>query len=211
MSKPSIQELLDSGDYELIGQMHHEEIKEFVMQQISEGGKLVYLFMIYQFLMILLGIFFFTRSIVKAFNGFFEPLYFSLTALVFCFTILIVIHELLHALALKLTGAKKISFGGYLKKFIFYAEADLHVLNRKQFAFVALTPLVAIKFISLAGIIFFFNYPTVYFFIFVMCAHSLFCAGDIGLLSLFYRNKEAEIFTFDVKAEKAGYYYQKIR
>ena len=167
--------------------------------------------MIYQFLMILLGIFFFARSIVKAFNGFFEPLYFSLAALVFCFTILIVIHELLHAVALKFTGAKKINFGGYLRKFIFYAEADQHVLNRKQFAFVALAPLTVVKIISLAGVFLCFNHPATYFFIFLMSAHSLFCAGDIGLLTLFYREKKTEIFTFDVKAEKTSYYYQQLR
>ena len=209
MSNPSIYELQKSGNYELIGQLHHDEIKEFVLQQLSEGGKLVFSFMIYQFLMILLGLFFFTRSIVKAFNGYFEQLYFSLAALVFCFTFLIVIHELLHAAALKFTGAKKINFGGYLRKFIFYAEADQHVLNRKQFAFVALAPLTVIKIVSLAGIIFYFFHPAVYFFIFLMGAHSLFCAGDIGLLTLFYKDKEAAIFTFDVKAEKTSYYYQK--
>lgn len=211
MRNPTIHELRESGDYELIGQLHHNEIKEFVLQQLSEGGKLVFSFMIYQFLMIILGLFFFTRSIVKAFNGFFEPLYFSLAALVFCFTILIIIHELLHAVAIKFTGARKINFGGYIKKFIFYAEADRHVINRKQFAFIALAPLAVIKVVSLVGIILYFSQPAVYFFIFVMCAHSLFCAGDIGLLTLFYREKNTNIFTFDVKSEKTSYYYRRIK
>jgi hypothetical protein len=211
MGNPSIHELRESGDYEQIGRLHHNEIKEFVMHQISEGGKLVFIYMIYQFLMIILGLFFFTRSIVKAFSGHFDPFYFSLAALLFCFTILIVIHESLHAVALKFTGAKRINFGAYLRKFIFYAEADQHVLNRKQFAFVALTPLFVIKIISLLGVILYINNPAIYFFVFLMCAHSLFCAGDIGLLSLFYRDTKTEIFTFDIKAEKTSYYYQKIQ
>ena len=210
MGNPTIQEIRESDKFELIGQLHHDEIKDFVIHQLSEGGKLVFSFMIYQFLMILLGIFFFTRSIVKAYNGFYEPLYFSFAALVFCFSILIIVHESLHAVALKFTGAKKINFGGYLRKFIFYAEADSHVLNRKQFAFVALTPLMIVKVVSLAGVILYFNHPAAYFFIIVMSAHSLFCAGDIGLLTLFYKDKKAEIFTFDVKAEKTSYYYQRI-
>ncbi len=210
MRNPTIHELRESGAYELIGRLHHDEIKEFVLQQLSEGGKLVFSYMIYQFLMILLGLFFFTRSIVKAFNGISEPLYFSMGALVFCFSLLIIIHELLHAFALKLTGAIKINFGGYLRKFIFYAEADQHVLNRKQFAFVALTPLIVVKIISLAGVILYLANPAAYFFIFVMSAHSLFCAGDIGLLTLFHRNRKTDIFTFDVKNEKTSYYYQKI-
>jgi hypothetical protein len=210
MRNPSIQELRNSDDYELIGQLHHNEIKEFVMQQISEGGKLVFNYMIYQIAMILFGMFFLSRSIIKAFNGFYEPLYYSLAAIIFCFTLLIIIHELLHAFALKFTGAKKINIGGYLRKFIFYAEADQHVLNHKQFAFVALTPLFAVKILMLLGIIIFFHSSAIYFFIFVMSAHSLFCAGDIGLLTLFYHDKDTEIFTFDVKAKKTSYYYQKL-
>ena len=209
MRNPTILELRESGNYELIGQLSHNEIKEFVMHQISEGGKLVLSYMIYQILMILLGLFIIVHSIVKAFNSFFEPLYFTLVALVFCFSILIVVHELLHAFALKLTGAKKINLGGYLKKFIFYAEADQHVLNRNQFAFVALTPLIVAKLISIVGIILFLNDPFIYFFIFLMSAHSLFCVGDIGLLTLFFRDKRAAIFTFDVKDEKTSYYYRK--
>ncbi len=209
MGNPTIHELRESGGYELIGELHHNEIKEFVMHQISEGGKLVLSYMIYQIIMILLGLFFLSRSVILAFNGIFEPLYYSLTALVFCFSILIIIHELLHAWALKYTGAKKIKIGGYLKKFIFYAEADQHVLNKKQFALVALTPLMVVKIISLIGIVLFLNHPAVYFFIFLMSAHSLFCAGDIGLLTLFYNYENAEIFTFDVKAEKTSYYYRK--
>ncbi|MBN2636995.1 MAG: DUF3267 domain-containing protein [Prolixibacteraceae bacterium] len=210
MRNPSIHELRESADYKLIGKLSHNEIKEFVMHRISEGGKLVFSYMIYQIAMILFGMFFFTRSIILAFNGNFEPLFFSLAALVFCFTFLIIIHELLHALALKFTGAKKINIGGYLKKFIFYAEADKHVLNRKQFSFVALTPLFVVKIVTLIGIVLFFHHPAAYFFIFLMSAHSLFCAGDIGLLTLFYHEKNAEIFTFDVKAEKTSYYYQKL-
>jgi hypothetical protein len=208
MKNPTIDELRNSGKYELIAQLNHQQIKEFVVNQLSDGGAIIKTYMIYQVLMILVGIFFFTRSIVLAFQGFNEPLYYSLTAFVFSFSVLIVIHELLHGIALKLVGAKHVTFGGYLQKFIFYAEADRFVINRKQFAFIALTPLFAVKLLTLIGILFFFNHPVFYFLIFVMSAHSLFCAGDIGLLSVFYKTKNAEIFTFDVKAEKTSYFYR---
>jgi len=137
-------------------------------------------------------------------------LYYSSGALIFCFSALIILHELLHGIALKLAGAKRVSYGGYFKKFIFYAEADQFVINRHQFAFIALTPLFVVKLITLIGIIFFFNQPALYFLIFVMSAHSLFCAGDIGLLSVFYQIKNIEIFTFDLKAEKTSYFYRRI-
>jgi hypothetical protein len=210
MTNPTIDELRNSGEYELMAQLNHQQIKEFVIEQLTESSKIIKIYMIYQVLMIMIGMFFFTRSIVLAFKDYSMPLFYSLAALVFCFSVLIVIHELLHGIALKLSGAPKISFGGYLKKFVFYAEADQFVINRKQFAFIALTPLFAVKLITLIGIIFLFNQPVLYFLIFIMSSHSLFCAGDIGLYSVFLKLKNVEVFTFDVKAEKTSYFYRRI-
>lgn len=210
MTNPTINELQNSGKYELMAQLNHQQIKEFVIEQLTGKIKIIKIYMIYQVLMIMIGMFFFTRSIVLAFKGDFLPLYYSLSALVFCLSVLIVIHELLHGIALKISGATKVTFGGYLKKFVFYAEADQFVINRRQFAFIALTPLFAVKLITLTGIIFLFGQPFFYFLMFVMSAHSLFCAGDIGLLSVFYKFKNTEVFTFDVKAEKASYFYKRI-
>ena len=209
-SNPSIDKLRNSDEYELIARLNHQQIKEFVITQLTDNGKMIKTYMIYQVLMIMTGMFFFTRSVVLAFKGDSVPLYYSLAALVFCFSVLVIIHELLHGIALKITGAKHVTYGGYLKKFIFYAEADQFVINRRQFAFIALTPLFAVKLITLTGIIFLFGQPFFYFLMFVMCAHSLFCAGDIGFLSVFYKFKNSEVFTFDVKAEKTSYFFRKI-
>lgn len=42
-----------------------------------------------------------------------------------------------------------------------------------------------------------------------MSAHNQFCASDIGLLSIFFKNRNSEIFTFDVKAEKTSYFFMR--
>lgn len=210
MRNPSIEELRNPEKYELIAQLNHSQIKEFVIDQLTTKSRMITAYMIYQIIMIMIGMFFFTRSIVLAFQGSPIQLYYSLAALVFSLSVLVIVHELLHGTALKLAGAKRVTYGGYLKKFIFYAEADQFVINRRQFAFIALTPLFAVKLITLIGIIFLFSHPVFYFLIFVMSAHSLFCAGDIGLLSVFYKIKNIEIFTFDVKAEKTSYFYRRI-
>ncbi len=210
MANPTIEALQNSGKFELIAELNHQEIKEFVLHQLMKNTKIIQGFMIYQVVMIITGIFFFTRSVVLALHNQINPLIYSLAALLFCFTLLIVIHEMLHGIALKITGARKLHFGGYIKKFIFYAEADRHVLNRKQFELVALAPLVVVKLITLIGIILFLYHPVFYFLIFVMSAHSLFCAGDIGLLSIFYHEPGVEIYTYDLKAEKKSYYFRRI-
>ena len=208
MTNPTIEELQNSEKYELVAELEHRQIKEFVMKQITTESNLIRGFMIYQGIMILVGLFFATRPLVLAMRGNSEPLMYLLGAIVFTFTLLIIIHELLHLLALKITGAPKITVGGYLKKFIFYAEADRHILNRKQFALVALTPLVVVKAVTLIGIILTIGEPVFYFWIFVMSAHSLFCAGDIGLLSFFDRYPDSKVYTYDVKEEKRSYFFR---
>lgn len=208
MNNPDVEELQNSGKYELVYELEHQQVKEFVINQITSGSKLVRGYMLYQLVMILIGLFFVTRPLVLAIRGNYQPLIYLFIAIVFTFTFLILIHELLHALAFKITGARKVSIGTYLKKFIFYAEADRHVLNRKQFTLVALTPFLTIKLITLAGIIITLGTPGVYFWIFVMSAHSLFCAGDIGMLDYFYQFRDSGLFTFDLKAEKKSYFYR---
>lgn len=207
-SNPSIEELKNGNNYELYAQLEHSEIKAFVLSQLEKGGWLVKGFMVYQALMVLLGLFIITRALVFSFKGLYEPLWYCVGTITFCVTALVIIHEFLHGMAIKLTGAEKVRYGAYLKKFIFYAEADRHVFNRKQFTWVALTPLVVIKLISIAGIIIFFGHPFIYSFLLLMSVHSLFCAGDIGLLSVFY-STQSEVFTFDIKEERKSYYFRK--
>ncbi len=209
MSNPGVEELQNSDSYEQVYVLEHQQVKEFLVKHITSGGKLIKGYMLYQLLMILMGLFFITRTVVLAYRGNFQPLFFLFMAVIFSFTILILVHEVLHAFAFKLTGAPKVSIGSYLRRFIFYAEADRHVINRRQFAFVALTPLVVIKLASLAGIIFSTGQPSLYFWGVIMSAHSMFCAGDIGMLDYFYQYPNTELFTFDLKDEKKSYFFRK--
>ena len=209
MPNPTVEELQNSDNYELLAELEHREIKNFVIEQVTTESRLIRAFMIYQGLIILAGLFFATRPLVLAMRGNYQPLFWLLGAIAFSFTLLVIIHEMLHLLALKITGAPRITIGGYIKKFIFYAEADRHVLNRKQYELVALTPLVVVKAVTLTGIIFTIGNPSFYFWMFLMCVHSLFCAGDIGMLSFFNRFPGSEVYTFDVKEENRSYFYRK--
>ena len=206
---PTTHDLQNNEQYELVNILSHHQIKEFIINQISSGSKLIKGYMYYQIIMIIIGIFFITRTFILALRNDFQPLFYLFVGVLFTFTLLILIHELLHALAFKLTGAGKVTIGSYLKKFIFYAAADQHVLNRNQFKMVALMPFVVVKFISIAGIVYFIGHPAFYFWIFIVCAHSLFCSGDIGMLDYLYQEKDSEIYTFDVQKEKKSYFFRR--
>jgi len=209
MANPTIEELQNSEDFELIAELDHSQIKEFVIDRLTTNSGLTRFYMYYQTFMILLGIFILTRGIVFAFRETSDPLWFALGALVFSFTFMIPIHEMLHGLAIKFTGAQKVNYGAYLRKFIFYAEADRHVMNRNQFRLVALAPLVVVQVFTLIAGVVLWNTAGLYFVAMIMSVHSLFCAGDIGLLSIFYAEGDRQVFTFDIKAEKKSYYYRR--
>lgn len=201
------EDLHNYNEFELLAEVSHQKLREFVVDQIKEEKYLIRIYSVYQVIMMILFIFLLTRSVILSFKGHSEYITGMGFALLFSFSLLIVIHELLHALAYLLTGAKKISFGVILKKFIFYALADQQVIASKAFHIVALAPLVIVKMICL--IIIFKTGITglLYFALTVMCLHSLFCAGDMAMLAFYNLNRGKEIFNFDNRSEGKTYFY----
>ena len=204
---PTISELHKEADYEMIAAVKLKDIRDFVISQAGKDKKLIPLYAVYQTLLFLSGLFFLTRAVVLAFRG--NPVFLEVVAIsiLLGFTLLVVIHELLHGIALKVAGARTVTFGGSLRKFIFYAEADRFVMGKKRYLAVALTPLLVIQLITTAGILVWYDAPAVYFFLMLMTIHSFFCAGDIAMSALFYRFPGREIFTYDHAAEKTCYFF----
>lgn len=195
------------SNFELLAEVSHQKLREFVVDQISREKLIVRIYSGYQVLLMLLFSFFLTRSIIWAFKGSAQPILAVAAAIAFSFTLLVVIHELLHALAYLLSGARNISFGLILRKFIFYALANKQVIGQKAFFFVALLPFVVVKIVCMAGIILFFGSPVMYFFLSVMCLHSLFCAGDMAMLAFYRLNNDKEIYNFDDRTKGKTYFY----
>lgn len=204
---PTVEELSSSQEYELLATVEHSRIKDFVLDQVMEDRRFIPYYMVYQTILFLGALFFFTRSVVLAVRGDWSYLLVSLGSVAFSLTFLVVIHELLHGLVLKLAGAPRINFGVVHGRFIFYAEADQFVMGKKDFLWVAFTPLVFIQIITLVLIILWYAQPLVFFPVMVMCIHSFFCAGDVALAALFYRFPGHDVFTYDNRNEKASYYY----
>jgi len=203
------EDLLDENEFELVTEVSHQDLKEFVVAQISQEKLIIRTYSIYQLVMVLLFMFFLSKSVVLAIKGFPEMFIPIIGAVVFSLSALIVIHELLHALAYLLTGARKIAFGAIIKKFVFYALADRQVISPGAFRIVALAPFALVKLACLIGIVIFFNQQLMYFCIAVMCLHSLFCAGDIAMLAFYRVHSGKEIYNFDDKAKGKTYFYSR--
>jgi hypothetical protein len=201
------EDLQNDNGFELLAEVSHQELRKFVVEQITKEKYLIRSYSVYQVVMMMLLVFLLTRSIVLAVKGYAEPIIGIGLALLFSFSVLIVIHELLHALAYLLSGARRISFGLNLRKFVFYALADKQVIASRAFHWIALAPLVVVKLICIAGAITFYNEQLMYFFVTVMCLHSLFCAGDMAMLAFYRLHNEKEIYNFDNRSEGKTYFY----
>jgi hypothetical protein len=201
------EDLQNNNEFELLEEVSHQNLKSFVMEQVKKEKYIIRIYSVYQMILMPLFAFFLTRSIIFAIKGHPEAIIQVGLAILFSFTILIVIHELLHALAYLMTGSRNISFGFILKKFVFYALADRQVVGSRAFHVVALAPFLIVKLVCLGGIIAFYNVPLVYFFLSVMCLHSLFCAGDLAMLAFYNLHRGKEIYNFDVRSEGKTYFY----
>ncbi|MFA5329639.1 MAG: DUF3267 domain-containing protein [Prolixibacteraceae bacterium] len=205
--KLSPEDLQNKDEFELLTEVSHQQLKEFVAEQITKEKFIIRVYSVYQILMIMLFIYLGTRSIVLLIKGHALQISGIGLAVLFSFTALIVLHELLHALAYWVTGARRISFGLELKKFIFYALADRQVIAPRAFHFVALAPFVVVKLVCLVGFFSSHNIVLTYFFLSVMCLHSLFCAGDIAMLAFYNLYPDREIYNYDNRTEGKTYFY----
>lgn len=199
------------NSFEKLESLSHDDIKPFIRRELTGNQGWGLIAKMYQGV----GLLLFGFALIKAFAPFMKHretvmLEWMGWGFLFCFTALIIIHELIHFFAYLAVGARRLSFGMDLRKFIFYVQADRQVLNYNQFKVVALAPAVLIAAASIAGAIIWFEQPLYYFFLTVLSVHSLFCAGDMGMLCFFENRSEDEIYTFDVKSERKTYFYRKI-
>jgi hypothetical protein len=204
------EELIHDTAFTKIAEVQHSEMKRFLIPEIEQQpvwAKIGNMYQIGGFLALIIGTF---KAFLPLFAGKeVDNLWWLGGGILFSFSLLIVMHELTHALAYKVVGAKKLSFGMILRKFIFYVQADKQVFDYHKFRIVALAPAVVIGIITLAGMIIFYNQHLFYFFLAIFGLHSIFCGGDFGLLCFFENRKNDEILTFDDKEKGLTYFYSK--
>lgn len=203
------EDLIKNDNFELLAEVDHRNIKQFIFEQITKEKHLIRLYSAYQISMIALFIFLLVKAIIQSSSGMNSALINIGYALLFSFTALIILHELIHALAYRMQGAHNITFGAIWKKFIFYAAADKQVIDYHTFKVVALAPFVAVKLVSLILAIYFWMTPFAYFFMSLMCIHSLFCAGDIAMLAFYKLHPEKEIYNFDDLSQQKTFFYHR--
>lgn len=183
--------------YEVHHTLSHEQMLPFVQQYLRKFSnpviRIYWLFNLIVLLMLGYLFLFFPTTIDKGLTN---------IGLGICsFFLLIPLHEWIHGIAYKISGAPKVSYHAVLRKLIFYALADRFVIGYRSFLFVAFSPFIIIT--TLLTILLF---STETLAIAWVCwagllIHTSGCAGDFALAAYFYEERNRAPLTYDLQEE----------
>jgi len=203
--RPDAETLQESPDYQKLLELEFSEMIPFVLTNIRKPGiiPLFYMFINVAFLFFIL-----VYSIWSIQSG---PLSLGriilqiITGIIAGSILVIPPHELLHGLAYRILGAKKIRFGMDLQQFVFYVTADRFPITRRELAFLALTPFLIINLTLIAVTVFWAPEQTLFFSV-LLLSHNIMCIGDFAMISYAYSQSGA-LYTFDDIEKKISYFF----
>jgi hypothetical protein len=202
--------LSSSSEYKLVRQLHHDEIIDFLMQQLKQLRWPMAFFYGFNIMLIALIISFTAGNIAQSYINWSAYFLYLLLGLICGMVLVIPVHEILHGIAYKLIGATKVKYGADLKQMLFYASAPGFVAGKRGFYLVALTPFAIINLLFLAGIIY-GHIPLQWGSLVAFFTHSTMCIGDFAMINYMASFHGKEVYTFDDKTERTSYFYIKDR
>ena len=202
---PDAETLQQDPAYRIVLELDFDQIIPFVLTNIRKRG-LIPLFYIsinaaFLFFIILYAIWNIRLGSLSA-----GKIFWQIAAGVLAGSILVIPpHELLHGLAYRLLGARKIKFGMDLQQFIFYVTADRFPISKKELAILAMTPFVLINLGLIALTVTWVSQFTLFSASLLLC-HNIMCIGDFALISYAFSQK-GELYTYDDTEIKKSYFF----
>jgi hypothetical protein len=201
MDSPTLSDLA-SDRYELLGQMTHATLADFVVEYFFR--RLTWVVWLHHALSAVT----FAAAIGVAAQqerGFLPGLGDFGLAFVAMLVLLLPLHELIHAVAYRFVGASDIRWDYSLHMMAVWVIAHRFVADGRQFAFVALAPFVVINAGLIVSILLFPSAAV--FLLFLLLWHLHGCAGDWSLLNFVWINRERGFWTFDDATEGRSYFF----
>jgi len=205
--KPDAETLQKENGYKKILELNFSEMIPFVLSNIRKGGVIPLLYLsinlIFLFFIILYAAWSVKNGSLNA-----GKIFWQIVAGVLAGSILVIPpHEILHGLAYRLLGARKIKFGMDLQQFIFYVTADRFPISKKELAFLAMTPFVLINLGLIALTATWVSQYTLFFASLLLC-HNIMCIGDFAIISYAFSQK-GELYTYDDTEKKRSYFFER--
>ena len=205
---PGVETLRSGKEYQLVQELGFQEMIPFVLSHIRERGimSLIYLGVNLGMLIVI---------VLYIFAGFLDQqltwggLIGQSLAGIFTGSILVIpLHELVHGVAYRLLGAKKIRFGADFQQFIFFVTADRYPVSGRQLHFLALAPFVVINILTIALTLSLFPQKLL-FSGFLLLSHNIMCIGDFAIAN-YVQRADRKLYSFDEPDEKKSYFYEKV-
>ncbi|HUP60620.1 MAG TPA: DUF3267 domain-containing protein [Thermoanaerobaculia bacterium] len=130
-------------------------------------------------------------------------------ALVALFLFVLPLHELLHAFAYRLVGARDVRWDYSLRLAAAWVVAHHFVAATRAFVFVALVPFVVINPLLIGAAIAFPSLTV--FFLFLLLWHLHGSSGDWALLNFVWLHRERGFWTFDDAVSGTSYFFGRAR
>lgn len=202
---PQITELADAERFQLLEELHFDEILPFVSDYYTKHRSWI-TWLHYAFSIGLAS-----AWLVVGFQQRLDPIGWlaGAGAAVLAFFILIIpLHEWIHGLVYQALGAPDVRYGFLLRQMAAYAIAHHFVANRRQFAWVALAPFVLINLALAIAALFL---PGLRFTLLALIlAHTGGAAGDFAFLNYLWLKRHQELYTFDDAGLRTSYFYARI-
>jgi hypothetical protein len=202
-----VEDLEDESRFRQILKVPYDELINFVFDYIKRRSDLMVFF--WSLCIIFLGFAAYIRLNIAGYFPLKYILLHSLLGLIVFPLILVPIHELLHVIPFRLTGAKKIRIGMDLKQYMFYVTAHRHVVNSKQFRWIGYTPFAVIS-LGLLLLILFVPGLWKWSLSLLLLVHATMCAGDFAMMNFFRLSRNKKIYTWDDADKKIAYFYEEI-
>jgi len=193
---------LSHDRYQLLGEMTHATLADFVIEYFLRRGS--WLTRIHHALSLLTLAAAIVVAVLQG-RGFARTFLDFGLAIVALFVVILPLHEALHAVAYRLTGARDIRWDYSLRILAVWVIAHRFVASTRPFLFVALAPFVVLNALLVAGALAFPQHAVPLLFVLLLHLHG--CAGDWSLLNFVWLHRERGFWTYDDAVSGKSYFF----
>lgn len=204
---PSPETLRSDPAYQLIKELEFQDIVPFVIEQIRKKTLFPVLYFTVNLCMLAFILILSAKGLSDQSLAW-KRLFFQAGTGILAGSILVIpFHELLHGLAYRILGARKIIFGADLYQLIFYVTARSYTVSGMQIHLLTLAPFIIINLLTAITTALFFQNGLL-FSAFFLLSHNIMCIGDFAI-SGYVNRTEGRVYTYDEPERKLSYFYQK--
>jgi hypothetical protein len=207
-SNPDVKTLRSDPAYQLVNTLGFQEMVPFVKTQIKKRGLFSWLYFTVNLAMLALILLISIKGLADQSMTWKKVILHTISGIVAGSLLIIPIHELLHGLAYRILGARKIIFGADLEQLIFFVTANSYPVSGKQVHLLTMTPFMIINFVTIVATVYIFP-DGILFSAFFLLSHNIMCIGDFAI-SGYVASIAGKVYTFDEPESKISYFYKQV-